>query len=227
VGDIAGGLAAIACLLLVCVVPIVLSVRTRPVDDVVTMAAAGRGQPGLEIHPDRGHWQLPIVGSMFVGGLLALGLWYLESSPYAAAFVLVPSMYLVYRGWAHATGRAGDGTVTLTPEGIHQLWGGSEVLVPWDEVRGLVTTPKDLIVETLHRVRPRQTLPLLGGRRAIEQDDAVSLPSWFLPPLPYQEMIELYATSQASRQELVTDEVVKRARPLVLEARGGLSSSTP
>ena len=93
--------------------------------------------------------------------------------------------------------------------------------MPWDDVRGLVTTPKDLIVETRRRVRPRRSLPLLGGRRSVQRDDAVSLPYRFLPPLPYQEMIELYATSPASRGELSTDEPVERARRLLRGPRPG------
>jgi hypothetical protein len=48
----------------------------------------------------------------------------------------------------------------------------------------------------------------------------VSLPDRFLPPLPYQEMIERYATSPASRGELSTDEPVERARRLLRNARG-------
>lgn len=224
--DATGGLIAIASLLLICAVPIVLSVRHRPVQDVLTPGSAG-GRRGLVIHPDRGHWLLRALGWIFIGCLLALSAWYLGSSPYAAVLFLVTGAYLLYGGWAHATGRAGDGTMTLTPEGIHQLWGGSEVLVPWDDVRGLVTTPKELIVETRRRVRPRRTLPLLGGRRTVEQDDAVSLPCRFLPPLPYQAMIELYATSPTSRDELGTDKPLDRARRLLREARGEPASPKP
>ena len=223
VGDVIGGLAAIAGLLLICAVPVVLSARPRPVQDVVTPGSAG-GAPGLMIHPERGHWLLQPMGWVFIGGLCALGVWYLGSAPYAAAFFLVASAYLLYSGWAHATGRAGDGTITLTPNGIHQLSGGSEVLVPWDDVQGLVTTPKDLIIETRRRVHPRRTLPLLGGRRTIEQDAAVSMPYRFLPPLPYQEMIERYSTSQTARAELATDEPVERSRRLLRQARGESTS---
>ena len=223
VGDVLGGLAAVAGLLLICAVPIVLSVRPRPVQDVVTPASAGSA-PGLVIHPDRGHWLLRPLGWIFIGGVCALGVWYVGSAPYAAAFFVVAGAYLLYSGWAHATGRAGDGTIRLTPNGIHQLWGGSELLVPWDEVRGLVTTPKELIIETRRRVQPRRTLPLLGGRRAVEEDAAVSMPHRFLPPLPYQEMIEMYSTSPTAREELATDEPVERARRLLREARGESTS---
>jgi hypothetical protein len=218
-----GGLAAIAGLLLICAVPVVLSVRPRPVRNVITPGSPG-GAPGLEIHPDRGHWLLKPMGWILIGGWCALGVWYLGSALYAAAFFLVASAYLLYRGWAHATGRAGDGTITLTPNGIHQLWGGSEVLVPWDDVQGLVCTPKELIIETRRRVHPRRTLPLLGGRRTVEQDAAVSMPYGFLPPLPYQEMIERYSTSPTARAELGTDEPVERARRLVSQARGESTS---
>lgn len=218
-GDVVGGLIAIAGVLLICAVPLVLAVLPRPVEEVLTTGSAG-GRRGLAIHPDRGHRLLLFVGWIPIGGVLALGVWYLGSSSYAAVFLLVTGAYMAYLGWARATGRAGDGTVTLTPAGIYQFWAGSEILVPWDDVRGLVTTPKDLIVETRRRVRPRRSLPLLGGRRSVQRDDAVSLPYRFLPPLPYQEMIELYATSPASRGELSTDEPVERARRLLRDARG-------
>ena len=224
--DGAGGLIAIAVLLLLCAVPVALSLRPRPVQSVLTTASAG-GSRGLAIHPCRGQGALRVLGWVFVGALLIAGAWYLSSSLYAATLFLAPGAYLAYAGWAQATGRAGDGTVTLTPQGIHQLWGSSEVLVPWDDVRGLVTTPKELIVETRRHVRPRRTLPLLGGRRTIEQAEAVSLPYAFLPALPYQEMIELYATSPASRAELGTDEMLERTRRLLTEKRAGPPSPSP
>jgi hypothetical protein len=219
VSDVVGGLIAIASVLLLCAVPVALAALPRPIEDVLTTGWAG-GRRGLAIHPDRGHRLLLVIGWLPIGGVLALGVWYLGSSPYAAAFLLVTGAYMAYLGWAQATGRAGDGTLTLTSAGIHQFWAGSEIHVPWDDVRGLVTTPKVLIVETRRRVQPRRSLPLLGGRRSVQQDHAVSLPYRFLPPLPYQEMIERYATSPASRGELSTDEPVERARRLLRNARG-------
>ena len=218
-GDVVGGLIAIAGVLLICAVPLVLAVLPRPVEEVLTTGSAG-GRRGLAIHPDRGHRLLLFVGWIPIGGVLALGVWYLGSSPYAAV-----SCSSRVRTWPTSAGlvrpgEQGTAPCTLTPAGIYQFWGGSEILVPWDDVRGLVTTPKDLIVETRRRVRPRRSLPLLGGRRSVQRDDAVSLPYRFLPPLPYQEMIELYATSPASRGELSTDEPVERARRLLRDARG-------
>ena len=163
--DVVGGLIAIASVLLLCAVPVALAALPRPIEDVLTTGSAG-GRRGLAIHPDRGHRLLLVIGWLPIGGVLALGVWYLGSSPYAAAFLLVTGAYMAYLGWARATGRAGDGTLTLTSAGIHQFWAGSEILVPWDDVRGLVTTPKVLIVETRRRVQPRRSLPLLGGRRS-------------------------------------------------------------
>jgi hypothetical protein len=225
VGGALGGALAIAVLVLVCAVPVLLSLRRRPVDDVVTLEPAA-GTCALAIHPERGHRLLPVLAWAFALGLLAVGVASLRPAPYAAAFCLVVGALLVYLGWARATGRAGDGTLTLTPEGIHQLWGGSDVFVPWDDVRGLVTTPRLLIVETRRPARRRRTLPLLGGRRTILQADAVSIPHSFLPALPYQEMVELYATSPEARRELATDEPVERARRLLRDDRAGRASET-
>ena len=226
-GGAVGGVLAIAALVLVCAVPVLLSVRRRAVDEVVTPGSA-EGTPGLAIHPERGHRLLPLLAWAFIIGMLAVGVGFApigtvrsrRSSSLVGAF-------FVYLGWARATGRAGDGTLTLTADGIHQLWGGSDVFVPWDDVRGLVTTPRELIVETRHPARRRRTLPLLGGRRAIVQADAISIPHAFLPALPYQEMVELYATSPGSRQELATDEPVERARRLLHEDRARAAPRRP
>ncbi|MDQ0372636.1 hypothetical protein [Cellulomonas humilata] len=218
-----GGVLAIAALVLVCAVPVLLSVRRRAVDEVVTVGSAD-GTRGLAIHPERGHRLLPVLAWAFAFGMLAVGVAYLRSAPYAAALFLVVGALFVYLGWARATGRAGDGTLTLTAEGIHQLWAGSDVFVPWDDVRGLVTTPQELIVETRRPARQRRTLPLLGGRRKVLQADAVSIPHASLPALPYQEMVELYATNPESRHELATDEPVERARRLLREDRAGRAS---
>jgi hypothetical protein len=45
--------------------------------------------------------------------------------------------------------------------------------------------------------------------------DAISLPRQNLPPLPYQEIVELYSTSPAAREELATEEPVRRARRML------------
>ena len=222
-GGVVGGVLAIAALVLLCAVPVLLSVRRRAVDEVVTLASAD-GRSGLAIQPERGHRLLPLLAWAFALGMLAVGVGYLRSAPYAAAAFLAVGAFFVYLAWARATGRAGDGTLTLTVEGIHQLWGGSDVFVPWDDVRGLVTTRREFIVETHRPARRRRTLPLLGGRRRIVQADAISMPHTFLPPLPYQEMIELYATVPEARQELTTDEPVERARRLLREDRAGRAS---
>ena len=86
-----------------------------------------------------------------------------------------------------------------------------------------MTTPTQLIVETRRPPRQRRALRLLGGRRKVAQADAVSIPYASLPPLPYQEMVELYATSRESRQELATDEPVERARRLLRADRASRS----
>jgi hypothetical protein len=47
----------------------------------------------------------------------------------------------------------------------------------------------------------------------------MALPHRHLPPLPYQQMIELYSTKPAARAELATDEPVERGRQLVRDVR--------
>ena len=117
------------------------------------------------------------------------------------SLLLVTGAYMAYLGWARATGRAGDGTWRTHPGGHLPVLG--RVRDPRAVGRRARSRhdAEDLIVETRRRVRPRRSLPLLGGRRSVQRDDAVSLPYRFLPPLPYQEMIELYATSPASRDD--------------------------
>ena len=87
--------------------------------------------------------------------------------------------------------------------------------VPWDDVRGLVTTRADFIVETTRPVVPVHHMPPILSRRRIVAEDAVSLPRRNLPPLPFQEMIELYSTSYAARDELGTGEATERARGIL------------
>src|SRR5690349_948758 len=99
--------------------------------------------------------------------------------------------------WARTTERAGDGS-TLTPDGLHHLYAGCEVWVPWEDVRGLVTTPTDFIVEVARPVVPtHHMLPVLGRRRVVS-DQAVVLPRRGLP-LPYQDKIALYSENRAAR----------------------------
>lgn len=221
--DAAGGALALAALGLLCAVPIYLSMRRRAVDDVVTLGWVD-GARGLAVHPERGHRLLRVLAWAVSLGLVAVGVALLHPAPYGGSLTLVVGAYLVYRSWALATGRTGDGTLTFTAEGIHQLWSASEIFVPWDDVRGLVTTPKDFIVETTHPVQHRRTLPLVGGHRRVRLEDAVSLPHTFLPLLPYQEMVELYATNPESRRELTSDAPVERARQILTEQRRGRAS---
>ena len=53
------------------------------------------------------------------------------------------------------------------------------------------------------------------GRRGVVTPEAVALPRRHLPPLPYQEMVELCATSAAARDELGTAEAIERARGML------------
>jgi hypothetical protein len=161
--EVLGGVLAVLGLLALCAAPIVLSWWPRPAQAVVTPGSAA-GQTGLAIHPDRGQRFMPFVGVLITVGVLTLGASYLGRSPYAAAAFLTVGVYFGYLVWARASGRAGDGTVTMTPEGIHQLWVASEVFVPWEDVRGLVTTPKELIVET--RPPPHPPHPAPAWRQA-------------------------------------------------------------
>jgi hypothetical protein len=209
-----GGVAALAVVLGVPLGIILLTQRRRPIEDVVTTGSA-RGQTGLAIHPHRGHPFVNVIAVVIVLGVLALGAWYLDSSPYAAGFCFIGGGLMAYLGWARATGRAGDGTLTFTPQGLHQFYGGSEVFVPWDDVKGLVTTPTELIVETTRPVIPVHHMLPLFGRRGVVTDEAIGLPHRQLPPLPFQEMVELYSTSPAARDELATDAPVQRARELL------------
>ena len=209
--DTVSGIAALAVLALIVVVPVALSWHRRPPEAVVTQGSA-RGRAGMAIHPGRGHSAVAPMSWVLAAGVIALGLWYLGSSPYAAVTFIVTGLYLLYLVWARATGRAGDGTLTLTPEGLHQRYSGSDVFVPWDVVRGLVTTRTDFIVETTMPVVPVQHMWSFGWRRSVVTADAISLPRQNLPPLPYQEMVELYSTTPAARDELATEEPVRRAR---------------
>lgn len=198
------------------VLSLVLSARRRSPEAVITLGEA-RGRPGLAIHPWRGgHWLTTAVGRLLLALIVLFALSAIESSNYAAGLLLVGALLMGYVGWCRATGRAGDGTVTLTPEGIHQLYAGSEVFIDWPDVRGLVTTPTDFVVKTARPVIPIQhMLPLVAGRRGVVTDDAIALPRRNLPPLPFQEMIETYSTGSAARDELGTDEVVQRARGIL------------
>ncbi|CAN7243568.1 hypothetical protein [Knoellia sp. LjRoot47] len=210
-----GGVLALAVILGIPIGVLVLSRRRRPVDEVITRGSA-HGRDGLAVHPWRGHPSLDVVAWVFVAVVLGLGVFYLlGGQPYAAAFCLVGGGLMAYIVWARFVGRAGDGTLTLTAEGLHQHHAGSEVFVPWEDVRGLVTTPTDLIVETTRPAVPTQRMLPLLGRRKVVQDDAVALPSRMLPPLPYQDMIALYSESVVAREELDTDAPVDRARDLL------------
>ena len=123
---------------------------------------------------------------------------------------------LLYLVWAGASGRGGDGTLTMTPLGLHQRWCGSDVFVPWDVVTGLVTSRQELIIETASPIVPVRHLPRwLGRARVVATDEAIGLLYRMLPPLPYQEMIELYSTCPPARDELATPELVARARTLL------------
>lgn len=212
--DAAGGIVVLVALALVVAMPIALAAHRRSPDEMVTTGTAG-GRRGMSIHPRRGH-PLTLVAAWVVAlAVTGLGGFYLGSSAYAAGFFIAAGAFLVYLAWSRTTGRAGDGTITLTPEGIHQLWAGSEVSIPWDHVRGLVTTRTDFIVETNAPVRQTHHLPPFLSRRKVVTADAVSLPRRSLPPIPFQEMVERYSTSPAARDELGTDESVERARRLL------------
>jgi len=212
--DTLSGIAALAVLALLVVVPVTLSWHRRAPEAVVTRGSA-RGRAGMAIHPGRGHPALVPLSWILAAGVIALGLWYLGSSPYAAVIFIVTGLYLLYILWARATDRAGDGTLTLTPEGLHQRYSGSDVFVPWDAVRGLVTTRTDFIVETTTPVVPVQHMWSFGRRRSVVTADAISLPRQNLPPLPYQAMVELYSTTPAARDELATEEPIRRARGML------------
>ena len=216
--ETAGGVAVLVAIVLVLVTPIALSLHERPPEHVVTSGAA-RGLPGLAIHPARGHPLTLVTGWLMVVGVALLGVYSLGRSGYAAAFCLLGAAALAYIAWAKTTGRAGDGTLTLTPDCVHQLYAGSEVFVPWEDVRGLVTTPTDFIVEITRPVVPvLHMMPLLGRRRVVSEE-AVVLPRRGLPPLPYQDMIALYSENRAARDELATEEPVRRYREMLAAAR--------
>ena len=212
--DTAGGIAVIAVIAVLLATPIALALHRRKPEEVVRTGSA-HGRPGMAIHPWRGHRFGITLAWVLALAVTILGLSYLDSSLYGAGFFIAAGLFFLYLGWARATGRAGDGTLTLTPEGIHQLWAGSEVFVPWDDVHGLVTTRTELIVETTRPVVPVHHMPPLLSRRSIVTEAAVSLPRRNLPPLPFQEMIELYSTSSAARDELGSAEPIQRARGLL------------
>ena len=211
--DILGaGLVALVGLM---VASLALSRHRRPVHVVITQGMA-RGRPGLALHPWRGHRPTDATGVLLVGLIVLGGAAELWSGHYAAGgFLFVSGLLLVYIGWCGLSGRAGNGTVTLTPDGIHQLYAGSEVFIDWEDVCGLITTPTDYIVKTTRPVVPVLHMPrLLLGRRRI-WPDAVALPRQNLPPLPFQDMVWLYSTNPSARDELSTDEPVARARQIL------------
>ena len=217
------GLAALTVIGLM-LLSLVLGWRRRPAEAVIQVGTV-RGRAGLAVHPWRGHWLQIAVGWLLLALLVVWGLSFLGSSALASGLILLCGLLMGYVGWCRATGRAGDGTITMTPEGLHQRYAGSEVLIDWDDVRGLVTTPTDFIVETSRPVVPTQhMLPLVGGRRGVVAPEAVALPRRGLPPLPFQAMIELYSTSPAARDELGTEEVVQRARAILADEPSGLAS---
>ena len=215
--DLAGGIALLAAIVLVLATPIALSLYRRAPEDVITTGSA-HGQPGLSIHPARGHPFALVTGWLMVLGVALIGVFALGRSGYAAGFCLVGAAALAYIAWAKTTGKAGDGTLTFTSEGLHQLYAGSEVFVPWDAVRGLVTTPTDFIVETTRPVVPVHLMLPILGRRGVVTEDAIALPNRNLPSLPYQEMIELYSENATARDELATEEPVHRVREMLAES---------
>ena len=212
--DTAGGVAVLAVIAVLLATPIALALHRRSPQDVVTTGSA-HGRPGMAIHPWRGHRFTVVLAWVLTVGVTILGISYVGSSVYAAVSFIAAGLFFAYLGWARATGRAGDGTVTLTPQGIHQLWAGSEVFVPWDDVRGVVTTRTDLIVETTRPVVPVHHMPPFLSPRSIVTAGAVSLPRRNLPPLPFHEMIQQYSAQAAARDELATSEAIERARAIV------------
>lgn len=210
--------AGVLALLAVMAVALALGAGRRRPEAVVTLGSA-RGRPGLAVHPGRGHWITKATAGLIIGLIVLLGLWEIRSANYyAAAFFVGSGLFMAYLGWCRLTGRAGDGTVTMTDQGIHQHYAGSEIFVAWQDVRGLVTTRTDFIVETTRPVIPVHHMPPFLGRRTVVQDDAIALPRRHLPPLPFQEMIWLYATNSAARDELDTDEPIRRARSILSAA---------
>ena len=187
--DVAGGIAALAVIVVVVGAPIALALHRRSPEEVVT-AGSTHGRRGMAIHPWRGHRFLVPVAWVVALAVTALGASFLGSSLAAAVFFLGAGLFMLYLGWCRATGRAGDGTLTLTPDGIHQLWAGSEVFVPWDDVRGLVTTPKDFVVRTAVPVVPAHRMPAFLSRRSVVMDDAISLPRRTQPPQPIHPIKE-------------------------------------
>lgn len=217
-GATAGGVAVLGIMAVLLAAPVVLARHRRTPHEVVTTGSV-HARPGMAIHPWRGHRLTIVLAWVLALGVTIVGLSYLGSSPYAAALFIAAGVLLLYLSWARATGRAGDGTLTLTPEGVHQLWAGSEVFVPWDDVRGLVTTRTDFIIETARPVVPVHHLPRVLSRRRIVADHAVSLPRRHLPPLPFQEMVELYSSSSTARDELATGAAAERARAILAGIR--------
>lgn len=213
--DAAGGIAVLGVFALLVATPIALAWHERGPEKVVTTGSA-HGHTGMAIHPRRGHPLTAAAMWVFALGVTALGLYFLGSALYAAAFFIAVGLFFVYLAWSRTSGCAGDGTLTLTPEGIHQLWAGSEVFITWDDVRGLVTTRTDFIVETGAPVGPIHHMPPFLSRRSVVTEDAVSLPRRNLPPLPFQEMVELYSRSRAARAELGTDEAIQRTRAMLI-----------
>ncbi|MGW5240296.1 hypothetical protein ACWEOW_15305 [Monashia sp. NPDC004114] len=213
--DAAGGIAVLAVFALLLAAPVALALHPRGPDEVVTTGSA-HGHMGMAIHPRRGHAFTVPAAWVVALGVMALGVFYLGSAGYAAAFFIAAGLFMLYLAWSRTSGRAGDGTFTLTPEGIHQLWAGSEVFIPWDDVRGLVTTRTDFIVETTAAVVPMHHMPAFLSRRTVVTEDAVSLPRRNLPSIPFQDMVELYSTSPAARAELGTDEAIRRARAMLV-----------
>ncbi len=215
-------LAAFALLFLL----VLLGWRRRSPEDVIT-AGTGHGATGLAVHPWRDQRPGLVAVWLVALGVLACGLMWLRAQPYAGVLFTAFGLVLTFVAWGRTSGRFGDGTITLTPEGLHQRAGGSDVLIPWDDVRGLVSTPQQLIVETDLAVRPVRVLPRLFGPKRVLTEDAIGLPSSNLPPMPWPEMLHLYGEDPAARAELSTPEVVDRGRATMAEIVADVDRAFP
>lgn len=133
----------------------------------------------------------------------------------AGALILVGfGVYLIPIYFFMQTGRFGDGSLWLTPEGIHQHIGGVEAGVRWDDITRVVPTPTGaLLTCDTGLIRRRRVPRIWTGKGAAggPQTMLVQLGNFHTDlHQPLIESIVAWARSPQERHELGTNDSVQR-----------------